>query len=222
MLSHMATRETRLQRGRRRGRNLAGQLIGQLRERRVTVGVSQRALSRELGSSQSDQSRWENLRNVDAVSLVRIAEVASILGLELHVGLHPMGDPIRDKGHHALIRRFRVELAPAWRVTAEALLPLPGDARSWDLLLRLGQQLVGVEAETRIRDIQALVRRIRQRERDGGVDEIVLVLSDSRANRELVEELRIALGERFATTPRTLLSALRAGRPLPGSGLILV
>ena len=107
-------------------------------------------------------------------------------------------------------------------MVAEVPLPVPGDRRSWDLLLRLDDQLIGVEAETRIRDIQANVRRIRGRERDGGVDEIVIVLSDTRRNGDLVAELRLALGSRFNTSPRTLLSALRSGRRLPGSGLVLV
>lgn len=155
------------------------------------------------------------------VSVVRLAEVASLLGLELSATLHPSGEPIRDRGHQALVGRFRGELAPTWTVKAEVLLPPPWDRRSWDLILRLAELLVGVEAETRIRDIQALVRRIRARERDGGVDEIVVLLSDSAANRRLAPELRIALGERYVTSPRVLLAALRAGRPLPGSGVVL-
>lgn len=145
-----------------------------------------------------------------------------MLGLELSAGLHPLGDPIRDRGHQALISRFRSQLSPAWRVAAEVPLPLPGDARSWDLLLKIGAQLIGVEAETRIRDVQLIVRRIRLRERDGGADEIVLALSASRTNRTLVNELREALGPRYGTSPRSTLVALRAGAALSGSGVILI
>lgn len=99
---------------------------------------------------------------------------------------------------------------------------MPGDPRVWDLLLRLADQVVGAEAETRIRDVQALVRRMRARQRDGGTDEVLLILSDSAVNRRLVGELREALGDDFATPPRALLAALREGRPLPGSGVILL
>lgn len=218
----MATRETRLQRGRRRGEKLVASLVGQLLDSRMTAGVSQGALSRELGCSQSEQSRFERLRRVDEVSVVRIAAVASLLGLELAASLHPIGDPIRDKGHQALVGRFRALLSLSWQVRAEVPLPLPTDQRSWDLVLRLQDELVGVEAETRIRDVQMLVRHIRQRERDGGVDEILLVLAASRANSELVGELRTALGDGFANHPRVVLTALRAGRQLPGSGVVLI
>ena len=157
-----------------------------------------------------------------AVPLVRLSEIASVLGLELTLGLHPLGDPIRDRGHQALIARFVALVAGAYRIAREVPLPTPGDLRSWDVMLRLGELLIGVEAETRVRDIQALVRRIRARERDGGVGEILLVLADTAYNRRVVSELREALGERFKTSPRILLAALRAGRSLPGSGVILV
>jgi hypothetical protein len=90
------------------------------------------------------------------------------------------------------------------------------------MVLRLESYLVGVEAETRIRDVQELVRRLRQRERDGGADEILLVLANSAHNRALVEELRAALGDRYATAPKVLRHCLRAGRRLPGSGVILI
>jgi hypothetical protein len=102
------------------------------------------------------------------------------------------------------------------------LLPGVGDRRAWDLLLRIGAQVVGVELETRIRDIQWLVRRIRERERDGGADVVLLVLSDSAVNRRLLPELLEALGPRFETPSRSIVAALRGGSPVPGSGVILI
>jgi hypothetical protein len=177
-------------------------------------------MGRLLGCAQSEYWRFEN--GEVSCDLVRLAEVAAILGLDLSVSFHPAGEPIRDKGQQALTRRFRRLLASAWHVAAEMSLPMPGDPRVWDLLLRLADHVVGVEAETRVRDVQALVRRIRARERDGGTDAVLLVLSDSAHNRTLVGDLREALGVDFATPPRALLAALREGRPLPGSGVILL
>jgi hypothetical protein len=152
-----------------------------------------------------------------------------LLGLEISVGLHPIGDPIRDKGQQALANRFDSLLSPRWAVTNETLLPLPGDLRSWDKLLRLagtsdrsGAYLVGVDLETRIRDVQALVRRTRLRERDGAVNAILIVLNDSATNRRLVGQLREALGPQHQTAPRDVFRALRHGEPLPGSGVVLV
>ncbi len=165
--------------------------------------------------------RFEQFR-YPAASIVRLAEVASVLGLELFAGLSPRGDGIRDRGQQGAIDRFLREVGSGYKWMREVLLPLPGDHRSWDLLLRLGNFLVGVEVETRIRDIQALVRRIRERERDGGTGEILIVLADTAHNRRFVTELRTALGTRYSTSPRLILAALRTGRPVPGSGVVLI
>jgi transcriptional regulator with XRE-family HTH domain len=126
----MATREGRLQRGRRRGRSVTARLVGELAATRVVSGVSQRALARELGCSQSAISRLEALRRPEDIPLVRLAEIASLLGLELSAGLHPHGDALLDEGHLALIRRFRARLSPTISISTEVPFPLPGDQNS--------------------------------------------------------------------------------------------
>jgi hypothetical protein len=54
------------------------------------------------------------------------------------------------------------------------------------------------------------------------VDHILIVLSDGAANRRLVDELRHALGPGYSAPARPITAALRAGRPLPGSGVLLI
>ncbi len=222
MLSGVGTRETRKERGRRKGDALVRRLIHELRTRRQTRGVSQRALAKEIGWTQSEVSRLESY-DLPTVSISRLAQIASVLGLEMSAGLSEFGDAIRDAGQQRTAGRFlRNVAAPPYRVFREVLLPTPGDQRAWDMLLRLEHLRIGVEVETRIRDVQALVRRVRERERDGGADEIVIVLSDSAHNRQLADQFRDALGQRYSTSPRQILAALRAGRPIPGSGVVLV
>ena len=200
-------------------------VLAELREARIAAGVSQQSMAGHMGCSQPTYWRIEE-KPTDRLSVVRLSEIASLLGLELAVSLYPAGDPIRDKGQQALGKRFSTILSPRWQVTSETLLPVPGDRRAWDKLLRLttadSRHLVGVDLETRIRDIQALVRRTRERERDGGVDEILIVLSDSATNRRLVTELREALGPEYSSSPRMLMKALREGSALPGSGVVLL
>ena len=216
----MATRETRRQKGHRRGLELMRTVVGELRAERQTANVSQRAVAHELGWQQSELNRLERY-GFPSVPLVRLAEIAAVLGLEMSVRLHRVGDPLRDRASQALIGRLLTYVASNYRVVREALLP-SGGQRSWDVLLRVGSALIGVEAVTRVRDIQALVRFIRLRERDGGVDHVLLILSDSVHNRALLDELRDALGPRFATASADILAALRAGRPVPGSGVVLM
>ena len=196
--------------------------MGELVEARRQAGVSQDLLAALLRWSQPALSRFERLVRRDATSIVELAQVASLLGLELSAGLHPVGEPLRDKGHQALIGRFVAYLSAAWRVAREVPLPNPGDPRAWDLVLRAASCIVGVEAETRVRDVQALARRIHIRQRDGGADRIVIVLAESAHNRRVLPQLVEALGAEFATSPRTTLRALRDGRAIPGSAVILL
>ena len=64
-----------------------------------------------------------------------VARVAEVLGLELAVSLHPNGDPVRDRGHLALLARLRARIpnAPGWRV--EVPVPIVGDLRSGDAMV---------------------------------------------------------------------------------------
>ncbi|HVM31032.1 MAG TPA: helix-turn-helix transcriptional regulator [Candidatus Limnocylindrales bacterium] len=217
----VSTRESRVTRGRRRGVELQTRALSELRQRRILLGVSQSAVGAQLGWSQAKVWRAE-ASTARGPTLIELSEMASVLGLELSLGLHMLDDGLRDAGQQGLTRRLRAVLSPSWHVVAELPLPGPAELRAWDLFLRLGDHRVGVELETRLRDVQALVRRLRLRERDGGVDAIVLVLADSSTNRRLVGELREALRPDFRTSPRQVLGALRAGKRLSGSGVVLL
>ncbi len=209
-----------MDRGTRLGNRLETRLTSELRTARETANVSQRRLAALLGVSQTDIWRAETGRR--RVTLESLAAWASVLGLELSAGLHPFGDPIRDRGHQALIARFIAALAPTWRIARELPFPTPGDPRTWDAVIRVSAQIVGVECETRVRDVQAFTRRVHQREATGGVHAILIVLADTATNRRLLPQLLAALGESYVTPRRRLLNALRSGQPVPGSGVVLL
>jgi transcriptional regulator with XRE-family HTH domain len=221
----MATRETRLQRGRQRGHVMVTDALKVLRDGRVHLGISQETMASALGCSQTGYAKFE--AGQVPVTVQRLAEAAAVLGLKASLGFYPEGDAIRDAGQQALVKRFRAVVVEPWRVVGqEGAMPISGDGRAWDVELQLrtaaARQDVGVECETRIRDIQALARRTHLRERDSGVDRQLIVLSDSAHNRHLADELRDALGDAYRRSPRLILGELRAGRLLSGSGVILV
>lgn len=221
MMRGMPTKESRLARGKRAGQLAADSIVGQLRDARLEANLSQATLAKHAGWPQSRYSRME--QSVQPLAVEDMFVVAMLLGLRPKLELYRVEEGLRDQGSQALIARFRSILAGAWTATREAPFPTLGDLRSWDLLIRLGTTYrVGVEAETRLRDIQELVRRIRQRELHGGADHILIILSDSQHNRRHADELRSALGPDYTTHTADLLTALRAGTPLPGSGLILL
>jgi transcriptional regulator with XRE-family HTH domain len=204
---------------------LIGRMATEVRGARLTAGVSQLQLAAEAGSSDSAIARLEAGQRKD-LGIIELSEIASVLGYEVSVGLHPIGDPVRDKGQLACGRRFDAFLSDRWRVTDETLLPGTGEQRAWDKLLRLvdasPRYLVGVDIESRVWDVQAMVRRTRARERDGQVDAILIVLADTAHNRRVADELRSVLGPAYATGPRRLFGGLRAGERLVGSGVVLL
>jgi transcriptional regulator with XRE-family HTH domain len=204
---------------------LLARSVAEVRNARLVAGLSLDQLARELEWSATAVGRLESGQRED-IGIVALSEIASVLGYEVSVGLHPIGDPVRDKGQLACGRRFDAVLSERWRVTDETLLPGAGEQRSWDKLLRLTdatpRYLVGTDIESRVWDVQAIVRRTRARERDGQVDHILIVLADTAHNRRIVDELRASLGPDYATSARCLVRALRVGMRLAGSGVVLV
>jgi hypothetical protein len=79
-----------------------------------------------------------------------------------------------------------------------------------------------VEAESRLRDIQALERRLGLKLRDGGLERVVLVVSDTRSNRRVLDSHRDALRSLLPLDGRAILRALRAGLLPEASGILLV
>ncbi len=214
-----------MERGRRRGKMLVARLIREVRDARHASGLTHGEVARAIGIARSNVTRLEAGQRQD-LGIVERSEIASVLGYEVSVGLHPIGDPLRDKGQLACGRRLDGILSDLWRVTDETLLPGAGEQRAWDKLLRLvgatPRYLVGVDIESRVWDVQAIVRRTLGRERDGQVDHILIVLADTAHNRRIANELRHALGSEFRASARSLLSALRRGQRLSGSGVVLI
>jgi hypothetical protein len=81
---------------------------------------------------------------------------------------------------------------------------------------------IGVEAETRPRDAQALQRRLALKRRDGGVDHVLLALAATRGNRAFLREAGRAFAPDFPVTGRDAIAALAAGRDPGGSTIVLL
>ncbi len=143
----MASRETIQQRGRRLARDLLRRLGVQVRIARVSAGLSQRELGRLVGVSHQTIGRIERAE-VPSLALDRIVLLATMLGLDLQVGLHPSGSPARDAAHLALLARLRDRLGPGTRFRMEVPMPTAGDLRSADGLILESEFDAMVEAET--------------------------------------------------------------------------
>jgi len=217
----MGSRERRRSEGIRRGQRLSELVSRAAWTGRTDLGLARRAVAAALGISASKLQRWEH-DQPPRPTLPDAAEWLSVLGLDLVVTVHPGGSPLRDSAHARLVSRFLV-LVPA-RIPRRLEAPIPSvrDQRAWDVLLTFGQTRVGVAAETRLRDWQALLRREQLKARDASVDHLLLVLMDTHANRRAVREAGPALLAELPLEGRAIRAALRLGRAPGASGLLFL
>lgn len=217
----MPKRSGIVERGRERGRSIVDLVEREFRDGRLDRGLSQDAVGDALGLDRSWISRVER-GLVEDLSIGQAAELLSTVGLELSARVYPAGSPLRDAAHVTLLGRLRAVLHAdlAWRT--EVPLPIPGDLRAWDALIRGRGWRCGVEAETRPRDLQALERRLALKQRDGEVDCVMLLLGDTRHNRALLRSYADALHEQFPAPGRETLELLARGAPPTANSIVLL
>lgn len=194
--------------------------IGQeIHAARVARGLSQSAIAAVAAVDQAEISRIER-GTCPGVTIRAPARLAATVGLELSIKLYPAGQPLRDRAHIALLERFRRTVGAGWSWAAEVPLPIPGDKRAWDRVIRGAGVVIGVEGETRPTDIQELARRLPLKKRDGRVDRLILVLTDTEWCRRLVR--LNDLDEALPVPGRVALKALAEGRDPGGDALVLI
>jgi transcriptional regulator with XRE-family HTH domain len=217
----MVTRERRIDRGRRRARRSVIAIGDEFREARIQAGLTQHELADAVGISASAISRIERGESPN-VAFAILVVIASVLGLDLPLRAFPNGDVVRDAGQLALLARFRVVLPAVVRHRAEVPLGIPGDQRAWDQVIEGNGWLLPVEAESRLRDVQALLRRLGLKCRDGGVDRVLLLVADSRHNRRVLRLFAAEFTAAFPIPERVALVALRSGQPPAGSAIVVL
>jgi transcriptional regulator with XRE-family HTH domain len=198
---------------------LRGRTADELSMSRRSIGLSLREAAGRLGVSHDRLARLE--RGEEGVVTVDLAaRYAAVLGLTLAVSLHPDGDAMRDRGHLALLERFRRRLPVGVRRT-EVPIPIAGDQRSGDAVLSLGAFDHLIEAETHLGDFQALERRIGSKARDLGANRVVLLLADTAHNRAMVNTTP-AIRERFPIDTRAWFRAIGRGQDPGGDALVIL
>jgi hypothetical protein len=117
---------------------------------------------------------------------------------------------------------FRQLVTPTWAWATEVPMPIPGDLRAWDAVLTRPVCRIGVDAESRIHDAQALDRRVMLKLRDSGVDRAIIVVPATRTNRGMLREFGSALRSNFPIGTSTALRALRQGSDPGGNAIVVV
>jgi transcriptional regulator with XRE-family HTH domain len=217
----MATRERRVDRGRRLARSDLSRLGAELRIARTSAGLSCSTVGAAVGVSGTHVARIERAV-VPGISVDLLARIGSIVGLDVRVRGYPGPDALRDAAQQRLIDRLRSRLGSGLRLRTEVPLPIEGDLRSWDGWLTASHRQAGlpVEAETRLVDIQALLRRLHLKQRDGEAPVLLLIVADTNANRRAVAAARMSMHDAFPGSARIAFATLAAGQ-LPTTSTML-
>jgi transcriptional regulator with XRE-family HTH domain len=217
----MVTRERRIDLGRRLARRALAKVGEEFREGRLAAGLTQRQVGAAAGISHAQISRIE-LGRAPGVPFVTLAVIAAVLGLDLPLRTFSSGDPIRDAAQVALLARIRafLPLNLTWR--SEVPLAIPGDRRAWDGEIRGVGWRLPLDAETRLRDVQALARRAALKRRDDGDPTILLVVADTRHNRRVLRLAAADLASAFPLAGSIALAGLSEGKPPSASAIVLV
>jgi transcriptional regulator with XRE-family HTH domain len=205
----------------RRAQRATREFGSDLREMRLGRGLSLMAVAEDLPISASKLSRWERGQPPHP-TLYEAALVARVLGHDLVPKLFPAGGVLRDEAHVRLVTRFVALLPAEIPRRLEAPVGGTGDLRAWDVLLRAGSALVGVAAETRLRDWQELLRREQAKLRDSSATRLILVLLDSVHNRRAVSLAGPILRTELPLEGRKVRASLRLGRDPGGNGLLFL
>lgn len=218
----MATVEHALSRGTRRASSIRDDLGAEVRRARIEHGLSQTLVARSARISRSQLSRIER-GEAPRLTILVVCRLLAVLGMELSARAYPSGRPIRDAAHLALLDRLRTRVGSAVKWHYEQPVGGEGDMRAWDARVANVHVRVGVETETRVRDVQALQRRMTLRLRDDDrVDCALLVLAYTRHNRAIVRENLEALRADFPIDGEAALEAIAAGRHPGGNAIVLL
>lgn len=215
----MTNRDGPVTRGRRIANEDETRVRADLARARRGAGLSRQAVATACGLSRSALERLDMGTRRSTVQ--ELAAVGSAVGLDVRLRAYPAGDAIRDAAQQRLLERLHGRCHPSLGWATEVAIPIGGDRRAWDALITGAQWRVGVEGETVLDDLQAVERRLSLKERDGGVDRVILLVADTRRNRRALAAGAAAFA-RLNGDPRTILAAIAGGREPPSSGILVL
>ncbi len=217
----MTSRERPRDRALQLSDRLTGLVGADIRGARRGAGLSLRAAAEAVGLDHATYARIER-NQLENVSVRNLALACAAVGLVLSARAYPAADPVRDAPQLRLLARFHARLPDSAPWQIEVPLPIPGDLRALDGFTRLQGRSIGVEAETRVTDVQAVARKVQLKKRDARLDVMLLLISDTQANRAVLALHREALRAAFPLDTRAVMAALVAGDAPPADGIVVL
>jgi transcriptional regulator with XRE-family HTH domain len=215
----MVIRQRAADRGAAKGREAVRVIGKEIRLVRTHLSLSATDVARECCISTSELTRIERAA-AEWVSVVTLARLCAIIGLDMAVRAYPGGVPIRDARHARYLERLHAKIHPSLAWGLEVPLPNPGDQRAWDAMIRGQRWRYGVECELNPIDGQALLPCITLKQRDGMANGVILLLPDTRQARLFRREFANELHAAFPIASALALQRLAAGTDPTGSAII--
>jgi len=194
--------------------------LAEFRLGRVERGISQQRVAIAIGRSDAWVS-WTETGGNRTLSVVDLFAMLACVDREGSLRVYLGGGGLRDSGQVRLLAEFRNLISSAWDWQMEVGMPIPGDLRAWDVVIRAAGCTIGVDAETRLRDLQAIDRRVMLKQRDSGVDRAIILVPSTRANREALRSAGPDALVNYPIRSADALRALRDGRD-PGGNAVIV
>jgi transcriptional regulator with XRE-family HTH domain len=185
------------------------------------AGLTQRAVATATRTSASRICRIEQGR-IPTVTWRQLTQVAAAVGLRLSAKAYPVGSAVRDAAQLRYLERFLARIGIGWNRQLEVPIPLPGDLRAIDLVLRGPSCLMAVEVITRLADVQAQLRAASIKARDFGANRLIIVLAGTHANRRALDAALGSLPGSFAVDTRRVMADLAAGRDPRLNAIVLL
>ncbi|MEP7082751.1 MAG: helix-turn-helix transcriptional regulator [Chloroflexota bacterium] len=215
----MTNRLYRIAEAERRARRQLASILDDIHERRLAAGVNQSQLGSALRCSRSWVGTIERGEVAD-LGLVELSRMAAAVGLDLSARTFDGASVLRDAGQVKLLNRFRVDCHAqlSWRLESAVA---RGDPRAFDALIGRLPDAAAVEAITRLRDVQAQVRRAQGKQEAAGIPVLILLVAATYANRVALREAGSQLRDAFPASSRAILAQLRRGEVPTRNGIVL-
>jgi len=219
----VAATDRAFDRGTRKGIRSIRFIGEEFRDQRLALGHSQRVVAEGGQISRARLSRIEGGK-VPGLPILEAAQIAGTLGLDFVIRVYPGAEPLRDSARSArllrLLKQTQTPLTYALEVPLPALPDRP-EQRAWDAVIRGDGKRTAVELEMRLRDGQALERRLNLKRRDDPTEAFVLLVADTRTNRRVLVEHPDLFSDLPRLRPSRVHAALSGGAH-PPSGILLV
>jgi transcriptional regulator with XRE-family HTH domain len=204
-----------------RAREQVQRMAAELRVARAAIGLTREQVAAKAGLAPSTIQRIE-AGYVDT-GIATLAAAMAAVGLDLVLTAYP-GRTIRlrDSGQMTIAEQLRGIAAPYW--TARLEVSAGDHGQSADVVFFGADEILHVEIERRAVDFQGQYRSaLRKREylatRADRPVRLVLVITDSRHNRDALVLHEALIRSQLPAHSRAVLRALKLGRPLGTDGL---